>query len=500
MGVGQSKGELLYQEVQNRNHDAVTALRREGASLEWVDKEGRTPLILACTRGELLDMAITLLNLGANITAYRPGTHGGFPLHHAAKRGLDKTVSLLLSRGANPLAINDDGQLPLDMARNRGHVSVVRLLEDQLSLFCGMMRELSGPGILETFAPSLCTKMIWAVVLITESRPMRSPRHELAIYISPKVGQPRTIIQLSKSELEEPNLSLTDPILYIFDKTTKTKYKFLSENEGDKVQLERFYKACKGITEVHPVMPQQSESQLPARRSDLQPVTSSTASNPRKSFPSEAASIPEDAALALALEASIKSATEEGILISPNTDQSMRINEYNGWASLPDGSYNNWYPSDSKKSPKKTRYGGWEGGVQSHTYNGWGSATAGPSSSSVGYNMEDSLCTELHTTGMHVVPSAPPLPGISAIDSGSIQYPSIDTPATEVDNLSDDVDKKMNASGMCIVCWDAPREIACIPCGHLVGCMSCLTEIHGKEWGCPVCREPIQQIVKVYAV
>lgn len=27
------------------------------------------------------------------------GTHGGYPLHHAAKRGLDKTVLLLLSRG-----------------------------------------------------------------------------------------------------------------------------------------------------------------------------------------------------------------------------------------------------------------------------------------------------------------------------------------------------------------------------------------------------------------
>lgn len=27
------------------------------------------------------------------------GSYGGYPLHHAAKRGLDKTVLLLLSRG-----------------------------------------------------------------------------------------------------------------------------------------------------------------------------------------------------------------------------------------------------------------------------------------------------------------------------------------------------------------------------------------------------------------
>lgn len=41
--------------------------------VQWVDKEGRTPLILACTRGDLLDMVSTLLTLGANLKAYRPG-------------------------------------------------------------------------------------------------------------------------------------------------------------------------------------------------------------------------------------------------------------------------------------------------------------------------------------------------------------------------------------------------------------------------------------------
>jgi ankyrin repeat protein len=73
MGNGQTKEEQVYQAVQNGNHNAVKALRREGASLEWVDKEGRTPLILACTRGDLLDMVSTLLTLGANLKAYRPG-------------------------------------------------------------------------------------------------------------------------------------------------------------------------------------------------------------------------------------------------------------------------------------------------------------------------------------------------------------------------------------------------------------------------------------------
>lgn len=42
--------------------------------LQFLDKEGRTPLMFACTRGDLFEMVLTLLNLGANIKAYQPGT------------------------------------------------------------------------------------------------------------------------------------------------------------------------------------------------------------------------------------------------------------------------------------------------------------------------------------------------------------------------------------------------------------------------------------------
>jgi hypothetical protein len=36
---------------------------------------------------------------------------------------------ILSNSAANPMAINDDDQTPLDLARSRGHVSVVRMLE-----------------------------------------------------------------------------------------------------------------------------------------------------------------------------------------------------------------------------------------------------------------------------------------------------------------------------------------------------------------------------------
>lgn len=256
MGNGASKDEQLYQAVLNGNTSAVNALRHDGASLESMDKEGRTPLMIACTRGNLFDMVLTLLNLGANINAYQPGSHGGQPLHQAAKLGLDRTVFLLLSRGADPLAVNDDSLTPLDLARNRGHLSVVRMIEDRVAIFTGMLRELSGLGFLEAIAPQWVTKKIWAAVVPTGSDTRKPPKYELVIYLSFKNPLPRTIISLSRAEVEEPKFNMPDPVLVLTDRNTRTKYKFLAEAPGDKAQIERLFWACKGVEQTPGIPPQ----------------------------------------------------------------------------------------------------------------------------------------------------------------------------------------------------------------------------------------------------
>ena len=52
------------------------------------------------------------------------------------------------------------------------------------------------------------------------------------------------------------------------------------------------------------------------------------------------------------------------------------------------------------------------------------------------------------------------------------------------------------------ICIEAPIEGACIPCGHMAGCMACLNEIKAKKGVCPVsvCRGKINQVVRLYAV
>lgn len=41
--------------------------------MQWVDKDGKTPLIVACMDPERFISAKTLIELGAHVNAYRPG-------------------------------------------------------------------------------------------------------------------------------------------------------------------------------------------------------------------------------------------------------------------------------------------------------------------------------------------------------------------------------------------------------------------------------------------
>jgi ankyrin repeat protein len=42
-------------------------------ALQWIDKEGKTPLMVASMRPDLINVVQVLIELGANVNAYRPG-------------------------------------------------------------------------------------------------------------------------------------------------------------------------------------------------------------------------------------------------------------------------------------------------------------------------------------------------------------------------------------------------------------------------------------------
>ncbi|XP_068327143.1 putative E3 ubiquitin-protein ligase XBAT35 isoform X2 [Pyrus communis] len=482
MGLQQSKDELLHQQVSCGNIEGIKALCRDGAGLEWIDREGKTPLIAACINPGH-NLAKTLIELGANVNAYRPGRHAGTPLHHAAKKGLEDVVKLLLSHGANALIMNDDCQSPLDVARAKGHTNVVRAIERHICLFSGWLREFYGPGFLEVLAPQLVSRKVWVVVLPCSSRKPTKPfKLELAMYPTMQDAKPRTVIALWKVNLEEPKLHLSDPSVVIHDNTAKTRVKLAAADENDKQQLQLFCNACKGIPQACPAF-------LGNNQPPVAPATAPPAA------PATAPPAAEDLELAMAISASIQSAMQERASFpDPHpTYEGSASSSYNGWAgaSPSNDSYNGWGVPTAAAAPK----------VSSSKWSGTESSKVGESSQQV--EIQDTSSVQTAPTS-DIIPSAPPVADDS-LDAARIHYPSIDfspidIPSPSLESKPAKVEEKKGESGSCVICLDAPVEGACIPCGHMAGCMSCLKEIKGKKWGCPVCRAKIDQVIRLYAV
>jgi hypothetical protein len=50
---------------------------------------------------------------------------------------------------------------------------------------------------------------------------------------------------------------------------------------------------------------------------------------------------------------------------------------------------------------------------------------------------------------------------------------------------------------MCVVCFDAPKQYAMLPCLHMCACEACAQQLlHVGQ--CPVCREPIERVGQVF--
>lgn len=109
----------------------VDGLLARGADANAVSRNAMAvrPLHSAAAHGGAdarLTISRALLAGGADA---RPAQHGGWtPLHQAAATGDAALARLLLDHGADPAARSDDGKLPADMARERGHLELAASL------------------------------------------------------------------------------------------------------------------------------------------------------------------------------------------------------------------------------------------------------------------------------------------------------------------------------------------------------------------------------------
>jgi ankyrin repeat protein len=108
---------------------SLEVLVKAGADIELCSQNdnANTPLHAAVAGGQPASVK-ALVAAGANMFATY--FHGTSVLHEAAFLGRDDLVELLISLGAKPSVINDKGETPADIARQRGHGHIADLLEN----------------------------------------------------------------------------------------------------------------------------------------------------------------------------------------------------------------------------------------------------------------------------------------------------------------------------------------------------------------------------------
>ncbi|KAJ7158954.1 hypothetical protein O6H91_Y547600 [Diphasiastrum complanatum] len=356
--------------------------------------------------------------------------------------------------------------------------------------------------------PQWVTRKVWVVVLPARPHPKRHPKHELVIYQSPKVSQPRAIITLARARIREPDYTAVNPMLVIVDRSNRQTYKFLSEHENDNIQLERLFEACslssQGVpspvgseNSVRPALLQRSD--LPALQSPNQPSGQHFMNVSEEHQQKQSRS--RDLALNMAIDASIQSGSTEGIIVPYLGPQTSGISERGAER------HKKGCKDRDCIEPKKLKYGEaldyFEAGPSKFGKQSEVSQEAFSLRVAHAESSENRLSSAGKVCAMSTsCPTAPPLPSefVSYPASKSRTLYATSSKSTNAANAALALEVNSKIAGQCVVCWDAPVQGVCIPCGHLAGCMNCLLDIKERSWGCPVCRTQIQQVVKVYTV
>ncbi|XP_039009876.1 protein VAPYRIN-like [Hibiscus syriacus] len=130
----------------DRTADLEVLLRKvKRETLDRRDKEGRTPLLLAATKGNI-ECAKMLLESGADKNA--KSNDGRTALYRAVANGNRRMVEMLIEMDADPTISDDRGRSALDIARDKEHEEMVEIMERGKEVFmaarCGDERRLQA--------------------------------------------------------------------------------------------------------------------------------------------------------------------------------------------------------------------------------------------------------------------------------------------------------------------------------------------------------------------
>jgi len=117
--------------------DKVNLLIAQGAHVNYRDKEGYTPLHVACDQSQV-NVVKALISHGALVNAFTY-PHRSTPLHESARQNNEDIIHLLCQAGAEVNCVNEKGNTPILIACKHECRNVVKALK-----YYGATKELSS--------------------------------------------------------------------------------------------------------------------------------------------------------------------------------------------------------------------------------------------------------------------------------------------------------------------------------------------------------------------
>lgn len=120
---------IAQQLLEHMSRTSPTFRHTPANYLEIRNKDGSTPLIVACQKG-YYQIAELLLYYGASIHAQNRRSDGGTALHEAVNKRNGHLIDLLLSKGANAFVENINNATAMDFACEKKNLALMRRFED----------------------------------------------------------------------------------------------------------------------------------------------------------------------------------------------------------------------------------------------------------------------------------------------------------------------------------------------------------------------------------
>ncbi|MCA7010841.1 ankyrin repeat domain-containing protein [Wolbachia endosymbiont of Tribolium confusum] len=123
----QELNEQIFAAVKEKNVEKISSLIEAGAAVNTSGQDGRTPLHFATEDGHVETISTLLKAKGIDVNALDQ-EYGRIPLHFAAENSRVDVVKLLIEKGADVNAADQDGRTPLHFTVENGHRDIVKLL------------------------------------------------------------------------------------------------------------------------------------------------------------------------------------------------------------------------------------------------------------------------------------------------------------------------------------------------------------------------------------